>query len=52
MPATQIDLDDLNESLKRIINIGNWKHVFRMCHEAGILHQSIAAQPVTRSCTS
>lgn len=36
MPATQVHLDDLDESLKRIINIRNWKHVLRVCHEAGI----------------
>ncbi len=36
MPATQIYLDDLNESLKRIINIRKRKHDFRVCHEAGV----------------
>lgn len=36
MPATQVYLDDLNEALKRIINIRERKHVLRVCHEAGI----------------
>lgn len=39
MPATQIEPDDGNETLKGVIDRGHGKEGFGMCHEA--MHQQI-----------